>query len=100
MSLAITRLCGLCRERYFTDSKRTVIKTKSEVQKVKGFIEVTDYDGGMKVLCPIQKITGIVCDGDGSVFIEMGTDKGGESSGILVCESFDEIKAKIEKCEV
>lgn len=67
---------------------------------MKGFIEVTDYDGGMKVLCPIHKITGIVCDGDGSVLIEMGTDSCGESSGILVCESFDAIKAKIEKCEV
>ena len=52
------------------------------------------------MLCPIHKITGIVCDGDGSVFIEMGTDKGGDSSGILVRENFDEIKAKIEKCEV
>ena len=51
---------------------------------MKGFIEVTDYDGGMNVLCPIHKITGIVCDGDGSVFIEMGTDSCGESSGILV----------------
>lgn len=75
-------------------------KRKRGYKEMRGFIEVTDYDGGMKVLCPIQKITGIVCDGDGSVFIEMGTDKGGESSGILVCESFDEIKAKLEKCEV
>ncbi len=67
---------------------------------MKSFIEVTDYDGKMKVLCPVGKITGIVCDGDGSVFIEMGTDGKGESSGILVCESFDEIKNKIKQCEV
>lgn len=66
---------------------------------MKGFIEVTDYDGGMKVLCPIHRITGIVCDANGDVFIEMGTDMDGESSGILVCESFDEVKAKIEECE-
>lgn len=67
---------------------------------MKGFIEVTDYYGDMKVLCPVQKITGIVCDASGDVFIEMGMDKSGDSSGILVRENFDEIKAKIEKCEV
>ncbi len=67
---------------------------------MKNFIEVTDYDGGMKVLCPIHKITGIVCDANGDVFIEMGTDGNGESSGILVSESFDEIKTKIEENEV
>lgn len=62
---------------------------------MKGFIEVTDYDGGMKVLVPIGKVTGIVCDGDGSVFIEMGTNDGVTSSGILVAETFDEVKRKI-----
>lgn len=67
---------------------------------MKNFIEVTDYDGGMKVLCPIEKITNIVCDGDGGVFIEMGVDGKGVSSGILVCESFDEIKEKIKNSEV
>lgn len=64
---------------------------------MKGFIEVTESDGGMKVLCPIHRITGVVCDANGEVFIEMGTDKGDVSSGTLVCESFDEIKAKINK---
>ena len=67
---------------------------------MKNFIEVTDFDGGMKVLVPIGKITGIVCDGDGSVFIEMSTDKGGMSSGILVTENFDEIKDKLKASEV
>ena len=67
---------------------------------MKGFIEVTDYDGGMKVLYPVSKITAIDCDASGDVFIEMSVDGDGVSSGILVCESFDEIKAKIEKCEV
>ena len=62
---------------------------------MKGFIEVTDIDGGRKVLCPISKITGVVCDTDDSVFIEMGVDKEGVSSGIIVRESFDEIKSKI-----
>lgn len=67
---------------------------------MKNFIEVTDYDGKMNVLVPIAKITGIVCDGDGSVFIEMGTDKNDTSSGILVTESYDEIKAKLKESEV
>ncbi len=66
---------------------------------MKNFIEVTDCDNGMKVLVPIAKVTGIVCDGDGSVFIEMGTDKGNISSGILVVESYDEIKNKLKDSE-
>ena len=67
---------------------------------MKKFIEVTNYDGGMKVLVPIGKITGIVCDGDGSVFIEMGTNENETSSGIHVTESYDEIKKKIKDSEV
>ena len=67
---------------------------------MRNFIEVTDYDGGMNVLVPIAKITGIVCDGDGSVFIEMGVGKDGVSSGVLVSESYDEIKNKLKDCEV
>lgn len=59
---------------------------------MKGFIEVTDYDGGMKVLCPIEKITAIVNDENFGVFIEMGIDGKGESSGIVVMESYEEIK--------
>lgn len=67
---------------------------------MKDFIEVTSFDGGMKVLCPINKITGIICDGDNSVFIEMGVDGKDVSSGILVTETFDEIKEKIRQSEV
>lgn len=67
---------------------------------MKKFIEVTDEENGLQVLCPIDKITSIVCDGDGSVFIELGVDGKGVSSGILICESYDEIKAKIKDSEV
>ena len=68
---------------------------------MKNFIEVTNYDGGMTVLVPIGKITGIVCDGDGGVFIEMGTNgNDNTSSGILVTESYDEIKSKLKESEV
>ena len=66
---------------------------------MKGFIEVTDYDGGMRVILPVDKITSIVCDKAKSVFIEMGVDKG-VSSGILVTESYEEIKEKLFNCEV
>ena len=67
---------------------------------MKNFIEVTNFDGGITVLVPIAKITGIVCDGDGGVFIEMGTDKNDISSGILVTETYDEIKKKLNESEV
>lgn len=67
---------------------------------MKGFIEVTDFDGGMKVLVPVGKITAVVCDGKGDVYIEMGTNGDTSSSGILVMESFGEVKRKIEESEV
>lgn len=67
---------------------------------MKSFLEVTSYEDGLKVLVPICKITGIVCDSDGSVFIEMGTNKDETSSGILVKESYDEIKRQIKQSEV
>lgn len=67
---------------------------------MKGFIEVTDYDGGMKVLLPVLKITAIVCDDDGSVFVELGMNSKGDSSGLLITESYGEIKEKIKESEV
>ncbi len=66
---------------------------------MKGFIEVTDYDGGMRVILPVDKITSIVCDKAKSVFIEMGVDNKGISSGILVTESYEEIKQKLKQNE-
>ena len=66
---------------------------------MKGFIEVTDYDGGMRVILPVDKITSIVCDKAKSVFIEMGVDNKGVSSGILVTESYEEIKRKLNQNE-
>ena len=67
---------------------------------MKGFIEVTDYDGGMRVILPVDKITSIVCDKAKSVFIEMGVDNKGISSGILVTESYEEIKQKLTQTDV
>lgn len=63
---------------------------------MKGFIEVTEYDGEAKILVPVEKITAIVCDCNG-VYIEMGTNGDASSSGILVRESFEAVKRKIEK---
>ena len=82
------------------DERMATKYNEEKEMAMKNFIEVTDFDGGMNVLVPIGKITGIVCDGDGSVFIEMGTDKNDTSSGILVTESYDEIKAKLKESEV
>lgn len=59
------------------------------------FIEVTDYLGDVKYIVSLDKITTIACDKQGKVFIETGTDFDGESSGVFVAESFDEIKRKI-----
>ena len=42
-------------------------------------------------------ITGVICNEDGSVFVETGYDGEGLSSGIAVEESFDEIKEKLNK---
>lgn len=67
---------------------------------MKGFIEVTDYDGGMRVILPVDKITSIVCDKAKSVFIEMGVDNKGISSGILVTESYEKIKQKLTQKDV
>ena len=66
---------------------------------MKSFIEVTDFDGEMKVLLPVSKITAIVCD-DGSVFVELGMNSKGDSSGLLITESYGEIKEKIKESEV
>lgn len=59
------------------------------------FIEVTDYDRDVKYLVSVDKITTVACDKKGTVFIETGTDLDGESSGLLVAESYDEIKKLI-----
>lgn len=59
------------------------------------FIEVTDYDRDVKYLVSVDKITTVACDNKGTVFIETGTDLDGESSGLFIAESFDEIKNQI-----
>ena len=67
---------------------------------MKSFIEVTNIHEGLKILFPVDMITGVVCNEDGSVFIETGYDGEGFSSGIAVEESFDEIKEKLKQNEV
>ncbi len=59
------------------------------------FIEVTDYDRDVKYLVSVDKIMTVACDEKGTVFIETGTDLDGESSGLFIAESFDEIKNQI-----
>ena len=59
------------------------------------FIEVTDYDRDVKYLVSVDNITTVACDKKGTVFIETGTDLDGESSGLFIAESFDEIKNQI-----
>lgn len=59
------------------------------------FIEVTDYARDVKYLVSVDKITTVACDKNGTVFIETSTDLDGESSGVFIAESFDDIKKKI-----
>ena len=67
---------------------------------MKGFIEVTDYDDDVTFFLPVGKITGIIRDNKGDVFIEMGTNGDTTSSGVLVRESFGEVKLKLEEALV
>lgn len=62
---------------------------------MKGFIEVIENESGLKVLCPVSKILSVVEGEDGFVFIETGFDGSAESSGIVVRETFDEVKRKL-----
>ena len=62
---------------------------------MKGFIEVTERESGLQILCPVSKILSVVEDEDGCVFIETGFDGSAESSGIEVRETFSEVKRKL-----
>lgn len=66
---------------------------------MKGFIEMTVYAGRERVLLPVRIITGIVEDKDGT-FIETGLDGKGKETGVFVTESYEEVKQKIQNCEV
>ena len=77
---------------------------------MKGFIELTAYGSGDKILCPVRIITG-VCEDNGGTFVETGLDGKGKETGIFVKKFLDrikdqtknfveEVKEKILKCEV
>lgn len=66
---------------------------------MKGFIEMTVYAGRERVLIPVGIITGIVEDKDGT-FIETGLDGKGKETGVFVTESYEEVRQKIQNCEV
>lgn len=81
-------------------SRNNEEKTKKRGnEKMKGFIETTVYAGRERVLIPVRIITGIVEDKDGT-FIETGLDGKGKLAGVFVTESYEEVKQKIQKCEV
>ncbi len=60
-----------------------------------GFIEVTEKQENSKVLCSTARISAVLETKDG-VFIETGIDTDGESTGILVKETFAEVKEKMK----
>lgn len=63
---------------------------------MKRFIELTNNVDGLKILLAVDSITGIVCCENGRVFVEMGYDGEGLSSGISVEESYEEVKRMLE----
>ena len=74
-------------------------KQKKRGKTLKGFIETTVYAGRERVLIPVRIITGIVEDKDGT-FIETGLDGKGKLAGVFVTESYEEVRQKIQNCEV
>ena len=63
---------------------------------MKGFIEVTEI-GGNKILVCVEKILSVLQEKNGT-FIETGANDKGVSIGIMVRESYADIKQQI--CEV
>lgn len=66
---------------------------------LKGFIEVTEYENGFRILCPASKIQSVICDKDGGVFIELDVDGKLDSSGFFVRETYDDILSKLRNVE-
>ncbi len=58
-------------------------------------LEVTCDDTGMKLLIPVSKINAIVDDING-VFLETHYDNNGESSGIYIEETYEEVRKMLE----
>ncbi len=66
---------------------------------MKGYIEVTEKESGLRVLYGVNKITAVVTDECGNVFIETGIDGKGNSTGVVVNESYDIIKNKLAEAK-
>lgn len=88
---------------YFEEYGKTWLAYKNKEQSEKDgkknmtkFIEVTEI-GGSKVLLCIGKILSVLQEKDGT-FIETGANDKGVSIGVMVRESYAEIKQKL--CEV
>ena len=62
---------------------------------MQGFIEVTNYENGKKVLVSTLSIISVMYNDDGMVFIETWKRGDKVSIGIIVMESYDEIKRKL-----
>ena len=67
---------------------------------MKRFIEVTEKYSGSKILTAIDRIMNVILNDDGIVFIETGLDSRGKSTGIVVSETYGEIKQKLRESEV
>lgn len=65
-----------------------------------GFLEVRIWEANGKIgnrcMVPVQTITGIVEDKDGT-FIETGTDGKGKETGVFAVDKYETVREKIQK---
>ena len=67
---------------------------------MKGFIEVTEAETKVKVMLAVEKIRSVLYTEGETVWIETGTDRKNEPTGVFVVEGYEEVKQKILESEV
>ncbi len=67
---------------------------------MKGFIELTIYSSGKKLLQSVNSIVSVIEGNEsGTAFVETDGYKG-KSFGYVVAESYDEVKRKLADCKL
>lgn len=67
---------------------------------MKGFIEVTEAETKVKVMLAVEMIRSVLYTEGETVWIETGTDRKNEPTGVFVAEGYEEVKQKILESEV
>ena len=64
---------------------------------MKGFIEVTEKEHGVKILIFLNRVISISrSDEDNTAFIELSIDSNGESVGFNTLENYDSVVQKVK----